>query len=91
MVFEFSMYTGIASAATIGPVYKIRKALAKLFKIPYLGWGISLFYGLAVSWLFVHLFGFQSSLAGLANLASSIIFSAWLYFESKKLDAKKAK
>lgn len=83
-MLELGIYTGVATAANIGPVYKIRRGLSKIFKIPILGWVISLGYSLLVSLLLLNLFSFKSSLAGLANLLSSIIFTAWLYMESKK-------
>lgn len=82
-MFEFGLYTGIATAATIGPVYKIRKPLSRLFKLPIIGWVLSLGYGLGVSWVLLNIFSFRSSLAGLANLTSSILFTLWLYLISK--------
>lgn len=83
-MLELGIYTGVATAANIGPVYKIRKGLAKMFKIPVLGWVLSIAYSLVVSWVLLKIFAFQSSMAGLANLLSSIIFTAWLYLESKR-------
>ncbi len=89
MLLELSIYTGISTVATIGPVYKIRKGLAKLFKLPAIGWTFSMAYGLAVAWLLLNIFSFRSSVAGLANLASSILFSVWLFLEHKKLQSEK--
>lgn len=83
-MFEMVMYTGVATAATVVPVYKIRNGLSKVFKIPILGWALSLGYGLGISWVLLNLFSFRSSVAGLANLTASILFTAWLYFISKK-------
>lgn len=80
MGIEFFIFTGVATAATIAPVYKVRKALAKVFKIPYIGALVALGYGLGVSYILLTLFSFQSSIAGLANLLASIIFTIWLYF-----------
>lgn len=84
MILELATYTGVATAATIGPVYKVRKGMSKVFKLPYVGIVISLLYAIMTGWLLLKVFAFQSSVAGLANLLSSIIFSIWLYMESKK-------
>lgn len=89
MFAAYLIFTIIATIATIGPVFKIRKFLARLFYVPLLGWIFSLGYGLGVSWVMLTIFSFKSSLAGLANLTSSIIFSLWLYYEHKKIVAKK--
>lgn len=89
MLAELAIYTGVASTATIAPVYKIRKGLAKLFKVPVIGIALSLAWAIGTGWLLLTIFSFQSSIAGLANLLSGIIFTAWLYFESKKLEAAK--
>lgn len=84
MLGELFVYTGVATAATIGPVYKVRKGMSKVFRLPYAGIVISLLYAVFTGWLLLKVFAFQSSVAGLANLLSSIIFSIWLYMESKK-------
>jgi len=76
---EFAAFTGIATVATIGPVYKIRKGLSKIFSLPFIGWALSLAYGVGTGYLLLKIFSFQSSMAGLANLASSILFTGWLY------------
>jgi hypothetical protein len=89
MVGELFMYTGVSTAAHIVPVYKIRKALAKLIAIPVagviIGGVFALGYSFGISWLVTNIFHFQSSVAGLANLLSALIFSAWLYFEGRKI------
>lgn len=82
-MFEFVAFTSVATVATVGPVYKIRKGLSKVFNIPIIGWALSLGYGLGISYILLKLFSFQSSMAGLANLASSILFTGWLYAISK--------
>ncbi|CDQ41914.1 hypothetical protein BN990_04293 [Virgibacillus salexigens] len=91
MLLTFILFTSIASIATIAPVYKIRKLLARLFYIPIIGWIFSISYGLAVSWVLLTIFSFSSSTAGLSNLTATLIFSGWLYFEHKKLTNKRSK
>lgn len=83
MLTMFLLFTVIATIATIAPVYAIRKRLAKLFKIPYLGWIFSLAYGYGISLIMLNIFSFKSSMAGLANMAASILFSIWLYFQQE--------
>lgn len=89
MLTFYVIFTIIATVATIGPVYKIRHILARLFYIPFIGWAFSLGYGIVVSYILLTLFSFGSSTAGLANLTASILFSVWMYWEHKKLEAKK--
>lgn len=89
MIGELLVYTGVSTAAHISPVYKIRSFLGKVARIPVLGWVLVLAYSLAISWVVMNLFHFQSSIAGLANLLSGIVFTYWLIMEGKK--AKKAK
>lgn len=84
-MLDLALYTGVATGASIGPVYKIRKGLAKIFKIPLLGITLSLAYGGVTSLILLKLFAFQSSVAGLANLLSSLIFTGWMWMESKKV------
>lgn len=81
MVVELGIYTTVATAATIAPVYKIRKFMAKLFKLPIVGWIINLGYGLLMSMLLLNVFSMQSSVAGLANMLASILFAVWLYLQ----------
>lgn len=88
-MFMFLLTTAIASAATIAPVYKIRKILVWLLKIPVLGWVINMAYGLIVSTVLLKLFAFQSSMAGLANLTSTFVFAVWIYYESKRYEAER--
>ncbi|MBR2246808.1 MAG: hypothetical protein IJ880_07290 [Bacilli bacterium] len=83
-MFMFLFTVAIASAATIAPVYKIKKILVWILKIPILGWAINISYGLFASTILLKLFAFQSSTAGLANLTSTFVFAAWIQFESKK-------
>lgn len=85
MLTGFILFTVIATIATIAPVYNIRKRLAKLFKVPYLGWIFSLSYSYAISWIMLNIFSFRSSTAGLANMAASILFSVWLYFQQENV------
>lgn len=80
MVAELLTYTSIATATTIAPVYKIRGALVKVLSIPVVGMIVVLTYGFGSSWVLLKLFSMQSSLAGLANMLASILFTAWLYF-----------
>lgn len=84
MLLELAIFTGVATAATIGPVYKIKRGLSKLFRVPLLGFLMSIAYSLFTGMILLNIFAFQSSVAGLANLLSSIIFTIWLYMESKK-------
>lgn len=85
MLTGFVLFTVIATIATIAPVYNFRKRLAKLFKVPYLGWIFSLSYSYAISWIMLNIFSFRSSMAGLANMAASILFSLWLYFQQENV------
>lgn len=77
-MIEFVLYTGVATAAKIGPIYGIRNFVGKLFKIPILGWAVGLAYGGGLDFLLLKLFSFQSSMAGLANLLSSLILTGWM-------------
>lgn len=88
-MLELGMYAGVASFATIAPCWKVRKPLARMFKIPVLGWILSMGHALLGGWILLHLFSFQSSIAGMASLLASIIFAAWLWWEGKDLPSKK--
>ena len=83
-MLEFGLFTGIATVATVAPVYKVRNGISKIFKIPLVGWLLSLGYGIGVSWVLLNVFSFRSSIAGLANLSASIIFTGWLYFVNQR-------
>lgn len=85
-MFMFLLTVALASAATIAPVYKMKKFLLFLLRIPVLGWVINLAYALFASTVLLKLFAFQSSMAGLANLASTFVFAGWIYFEQKRLE-----
>lgn len=88
-MFMFLLTVAIASAATIAPVFKMKKFLLFLLKIPILGWVINIGYALFASTILLKLFAFQSSMAGLANLASTFVFAGWIYLEQKKYENKK--
>lgn len=90
MVGELLVYTSVATVATAAPVYKIRKPLAKLMNVPYIGWIVNLAYGLGVSWLLLNLFSMQSSVAGLANMLASILFAIWLWLQKPEKKRKLA-
>lgn len=83
-MFELVAYTGVSTVAHVAPIWKIRKGLAKLFRIPLLGAALALGYSLGISWVVTFLFHFQSSIAGLSNLLSAILFGTWLYFMGKR-------
>lgn len=77
MLFELILFTGISLFASILPIYNIRQGLAFVFSIPFLGIILSLAYSLVVSWIMLKVFSFQSSVAGLANMLSAILFTLW--------------
>lgn len=83
MLIEFIIFTAIATASTIMPVYKVRQFLGWVFTIPIIGFIIIMGYGFVVSWLLLNLFSFKSSVAGLGNLASSIVFTAYIAYVAK--------
>src|SRR5690606_25545091 len=91
MGIDFLVFTTVATLATIMPVYQIRGFLVKLLKIPVLGWLLIIGYGIAFSMILLKLFSFKSSMAGLANLTSSILFTLWIYWEQKKALLSKQK
>lgn len=80
----YLIFTLMATIATIGPVYKVRRLASTVFYIPLVGWIVSLAYSTGVSTLLLLLFSFKSSIAGLGNLTGSVIFSVWLYWEHRK-------
>lgn len=86
---DFFIFTAVATIFTIMPVYKIRFFMARLLKIPILGWIINVGYGFLMSYILLVLFSFKSSVAGLANLTSTLLFALWLYFVRKQYDQQK--
>lgn len=88
MLIEFLIFTAIATASTIMPVYKIRHFLGWIFTIPFIGFVIIMGYGFIVSWLLLNLFSFKSSVAGLGNLASSIVFTGYIAYVAKFVNPK---
>lgn len=89
MVGELLLYTGISTAATIVPVWKIRKVLVKILHLPVIGWVLNLAYAFGMSWLLLQIFHMQSSIAGLSNMLHSLVYGAWLYFLKRKYDGVK--
>lgn len=83
MVAELLTYSTIATVTTIAPVYKIRGILVKLLSIPVIGMILVLGYGFGSAWVLLKLFSMQSSVAGLANMLSSILFTVWLFVLKK--------
>ena len=79
MLMELATYTAVTTAATVAPVYKVRKPLAKIARLPVIGALLALIYGFGMSYVLLHLFSMKSSIAGLANMASSLVFTGWLY------------
>lgn len=84
MMLELGLYTATASAAHVMPIWKIRDKVAKFARIPVIGLLVTLAYSLGISWVVTTLFKFKSSIAGMANLLSAILFSLWLWFLGKK-------
>lgn len=78
MLGELFLFTSISLLATIIPIYKIRKFLSKVFTFPFIGIILSLAYSLGVSYLMLKIFAFQSSVAGLSNMLSAILFTLWM-------------
>lgn len=87
-MFMFLLTVALASAATIAPVYRMKKVLIWILNIPVLGWVINIAYALFTSTILLKLFAFQSSMAGLANLASTFVFAGWIKYEQSKVESK---
>lgn len=78
MLLELFLFTAVSLAASILPIYKVRNGLSRIFTIPFVGIILSLIYSLGVSYIMLTVFAFQSSVAGLANMLSAVLFTFWM-------------
>ena len=86
MLIEFFLFTAVATAFTIFPIYNVRHIFARIYRIPAIGFIVTMLYGVVVSWVLLSLFSFKSSVAGLGNLMSSLIFTGYIAILSRRID-----